>query len=58
MNNGLKPKTIYGGNKIMILKVNKIYRFIDIINFISQPLEESPKIFGLTEAKRILSKLL
>ena len=53
VNNGIRPETIYRGNKIMILKVKEFgVRFIDSLNFIPQALRTFPKTFGLSEIKK------
>ena len=53
VNNGIRPETIYSGNKIMMLKVKEFgVRFIDSLNFIPQALRTFPKTFGLSEIKK------
>ena len=58
--NGIKPKTILNGVKIMFLEVPEFgVRMIDSINFVPLPLKLFPKTFGLKELKkRMVSPLV
>ena len=51
LNNGIKDfKTIKDGSKINLLHLTKHnIRFIDSLNFLSAPLDEFPKTFGIKE---------
>ena len=48
---GVKPNIIQNGEKIMVVEVKHDYniRFVDSLSFISLPLREFPKTFGLDE---------
>ncbi|XP_072384507.1 uncharacterized protein [Diabrotica undecimpunctata] len=51
--NTIKPYTIYNGSKLMLLEVPAIkLKIIDSSNFVSGPLAEFPKTFGLAELKK------
>ena len=51
--NGIKPYCIYNGGKIMFMELPRYgVRFIDSLNFVTCPLSQLPKTFGLTEAKK------
>ncbi|XP_072392265.1 uncharacterized protein [Diabrotica undecimpunctata] len=51
--NTIKPYTIYNGSKLMLLEVEALkLKIIDSSNFVSGPLANFPKTFGLTESKK------
>jgi len=49
-----KPYCVYAGSKIMTFSVKQELniRFVDSLNFLTMPLEQFPKTFGITELKK------
>ena len=54
LSNGIRPSIIFRGAKIINLHImnNLNIRFLDSLNFLSMPLSQLPKSFGLTEMKK------
>ena len=51
--NGLKPYTIYNGNKLMLLEIPKLkIKMQDSLNLLPIPLKDFAKTFGIEEIKK------
>ena len=48
-----KPVVVYAGSKIMIMKIKELkMTFVDSLNFLTMPLSNFPKTFGIKELKK------
>lgn len=48
-----KPVVVYAGSKIMIMKIQELkMTFVDSLNFLTMPLSNFPKTFGIKELKK------
>jgi len=48
-----KPKVVYAGSKIMIMKIKELkMTFVDSLNFLTMRLADFPKTFGIKELKK------